>query len=82
MSRYKQKPSEPAPSPEQKLQKVLEIDADGERIVLEAKKEIVLRCGKASITLTADGRIVHKGVELVSSASETNRIKGSRVKIN
>ncbi len=82
MSRFKQKPVERVRSPEQKLQTVLDVEADGERVVLEGKKEIVLRCGKASITLTADGRIVLKGVELVSSASETNRIKGSRVKIN
>ena len=29
----------------------VEIDADGERMIVSAKSEIVLRCGKASITL-------------------------------
>jgi len=61
---------------------VLEVEADGERVRLTAQREIVLRCGKASITLTAEGRILLKGVELVSSASGPNRIKGSSVKIN
>src|SRR5262249_862377 len=32
--------------------------ADGERLELTADKEIVLRCGKASITLTRAGKII------------------------
>lgn len=28
-----------------------------ERVVIEASQELVLRCGKASIVLTADGKI-------------------------
>jgi hypothetical protein len=55
---------------------------DGERLVLEARKEIVLRCGEGSITLRADGKILLKGREIVSRAFETNKIKGSTVQIN
>ena len=32
-------------------------DADGQRLVVSAKDQIVLRCGKASITLTKEGRV-------------------------
>jgi hypothetical protein len=55
---------------------------DGKRIVFDAKEEIVLRCGKSSITLRKDGKVVVLGAELVSRASGTNKIKGSAVKIN
>ena len=30
----------------------VEVDADGERMIVSAKEQLVLRCGKASITLT------------------------------
>jgi hypothetical protein len=55
---------------------------DGEKLVLEGRDEIVLRCGDGSITLRADGKIVLKGREIVSRAFESNRIKGSTVNIN
>ena len=55
---------------------------DGRRVVLDAAEEIVLQCGKGSLTLTADGRIVIKGTEIVSRALRANRIKGGTVNIN
>jgi hypothetical protein len=55
---------------------------DRQRIVLSAQQEVVLRCGKASITLTTDGKIVVKGVDVVSTAGRVNRIRGGAVKIN
>lgn len=55
---------------------------DGRRIVLDAESEIVLRCGKASITLRKDGKVVVKGTNIVSRASATNKIKGGSVNIN
>lgn len=55
---------------------------DGQRVVLEGQKEIVLRCGRGSITLTADGKIVLKGTELVSRSSGANKIRGAMVNIN
>jgi len=58
------------------------VDIDGKRIVLEADKEIVLRCGRSSITLGANGKIVVKGKDLVSRASAANKIKGASVNIN
>ena len=55
---------------------------DGERLELTAEKEIVLRCGKASITLTRAGKIIIRGAYLVSRSSGVNRIKGGSVQIN
>lgn len=55
---------------------------DGRRVVLEAEQEIVLRCGKGSLTLTADGRIVMKGVEITSRAQGVHKIRGATVNIN
>lgn len=55
---------------------------DGNKMILEAKEEIVLHCGKSSVTLKKDGKIVLKGIQIVSRASETNKIKGAAVRIN
>ncbi len=55
---------------------------DGQRIVLTGDKEIVLRCGKASIALSADGTVVIKGARLLSSAAGLHRIRGAAVQIN
>jgi hypothetical protein len=61
---------------------LMEVDADGERMVLSANQGLVLRCGKASITLSPDGKIVVRGTQLVSHASGLNRIKGASVQVN
>ncbi|ATB41050.1 hypothetical protein CYFUS_006512 [Cystobacter fuscus] len=58
------------------------IKLDGERLVLSADREIVLRCGEASITLTRDGKVVVKGANLVQTATGLNRIRGASVQIN
>ncbi len=55
---------------------------DGDTVTFEAEYEIVLRCGKSEITLTRDGKIVIKGKDVVTRAAQSNRIKGSTVKIN
>ena len=55
---------------------------DGKRLQFEASEEVVLKCGKGSITLQADGRVVIKGTELVSRATGGNKIRGASVSIN
>ena len=57
-------------------------DVDGETILVDGRKEIVLRCGKASITLTRAGKILLRGTYVVSRSSGVNRIKGGSVQIN
>jgi hypothetical protein len=58
------------------------VEADGKRLVIEAKQEVVLRCGEASITLKRDGKVLIRGVNVETRASGTNRVKGATVKIN
>jgi hypothetical protein len=52
------------------------------QLVFEAADEITIACGKSSITLRRDGRVVIKGTELVSRASGTNKVRGAVVQIN
>jgi hypothetical protein len=59
-----------------------EVALDGRRLVIEAREEIVLRCGKGSITVRADGKVLIKGTELVSRSSGVNKIRGALVNIN
>ncbi len=55
---------------------------DGKRVTLEAQEEIVLKCGKGSIMIRKDGKIVIKGTHLLSRSSGPHRIKGGSVNIN
>jgi hypothetical protein len=57
-------------------------ELDGERLVLKAKQEIVLECGRASITLTRAGKVLIRGAYLSSRSSGAHRIKGASVDIN
>jgi len=58
------------------------VEADGQRLEVVARDEVVLRCGEASITLRRNGRIVIKGAYVETRARGTNRIKGGNVLIN
>jgi Domain of unknown function (DUF6484) len=60
----------------------IEIDVDGERMIVSAKAQIVLRCGKASITLTKAGKVLIRGEYVESRSSGVNRIRGGSVQIN
>ncbi len=60
----------------------VQVQADDERVVLTAEREIVLRCGQASITLTRAGKVLIKGTYVLSRASGYNKIKGAAVDIN
>lgn len=59
-----------------------EVYSDGERLVFEANKEVVLRCGKGSITLRSDGKVMVKGTQIISRSSGSNKIKGATVNLN
>jgi hypothetical protein len=70
--------------PQSPAQREASLDAmsDGEKLVLSAKQEIVLRCGRSSITLTRAGKVIIRGAYLLSRSSGVNRIKGGSVQIN
>lgn len=61
---------------------IREVTVDGRRIVFQAEDEIVLNCGKASITLTKAGKVLIRGEYLLSHSSGENRIKGGSIAIN
>ena len=60
----------------------VEFQADGDRLIVSAKNRLVLRCGRASITLTEEGKILIQGAYLSSRSSGVHRIKGGSVQIN
>jgi uncharacterized protein (DUF2345 family) len=69
-------------SPEVRAPGAVEVDADGERLLVTAKEQLVLRCGHASITLTKAGKVLVQGKYVSSRSSGVNRIKGGSVQIN
>jgi hypothetical protein len=66
--------------PETRL--MVEADADGKRVRVTAQDEIVLECGRASVTLRRNGRVVIRGTYVETWSEGTNRIKGGQVQIN
>jgi hypothetical protein len=55
---------------------------DSDRIELTADREIVLKCGSSSITLTHAGKVLIRGAYVSSYSSGVNKIKGGAVHIN
>lgn len=60
----------------------MSVEADGERLIVRAEHQLVLRCGRACITLTRAGKVLIEGTYLCSRSSGVNRIKGGAVQIN
>jgi hypothetical protein len=60
----------------------VEVVADGERLIVSAREQLVLECGKASITLTRAGKIVIHGTYVSSRSSGVMRIKGGSIQLN
>ena len=60
----------------------LEARLDGKTVVLHADERIELRCGQSSLLLTKDGKVVVRGVDIVSRGTRVNKIRGGSVQIN
>ena len=60
----------------------VEVDADGQRMIVSAQEQLVLRCGKASITLTKAGKVLVEGTYVSSHSSGVNRVSGGSVQLN
>lgn len=58
------------------------VQADDTRHVITAEREIVLRCGDASITLTRAGKVIIQGRYVLSRSSGCNKIKGASIDLN
>ena len=67
---------DPAPA------RIRKLKLRAEDIDFTAANEITLQCGKASITLRRDGKIVIKGVDVLSHASGVSRIRGGTIELN
>lgn len=55
---------------------------DGERVRITGEERIELRCGKATIIMEKDGRIIIRGTYVTSQASAANRIRGGSIDLN
>lgn len=60
----------------------IDVHVDGQRVELVAHEELTLRCGDACISLTKDGRVIVRGVQVETRAKGANRIRGGTVEIN
>ena len=76
--------SVPAPSDtsDGRAEGALEAQVDGIRVRIHARYEVVLECGKASITLRRNGRVIIRGTYVETRSQGTNRIRGGQVRIN
>lgn len=59
-----------------------ELSVDGQKLVIDAQEEIVLRCGASSISLHKNGKISIRGKYLLNRSSGVNRIMGGSVQVN
>ncbi|VAW87473.1 hypothetical protein MNBD_GAMMA17-1051 [hydrothermal vent metagenome] len=55
---------------------------DGNKLVFEAKEEIVFQCGQASIVLNKEGKISLRGTKISTRSTGVNRIMGASVQLN
>jgi hypothetical protein len=60
----------------------VDVDADGQRLIVSAREQLVLRCGQASITLTQAGKVLIEGSYVLSRSSGVNRIQGGSIQLN
>lgn len=60
----------------------VEVAADGEGLMVSASERLVLRCGKASITLTRAGKVIIEGAYVSAHSSGVVRLKGGAVQLN
>ena len=51
-------------------------------MIVSAKEQLVLRCGKASITLTKAGKVLIEGSYVSSRSTGVNRVKGGSIQLN
>jgi hypothetical protein len=58
------------------------VHADKRRLCFEASDEIRLTCGKSSLVLRSDGTLIVRGVNIVSRALQSQKIRGATVSVN
>jgi hypothetical protein len=66
----------------EKAKEAKDVLVDGKRVTIEAETEVLLKCGKGSIQIRKDGKIIIKGTDLLSRSSGRQRIRGASVSVN
>ncbi len=79
-ARLQPKPSIPAVTLERGALK--DVLVDGRQLVFSAQQQILLRCGKSSVLLRKDGKVVIRGTNVLSRSSGPNKIKGASIDLN
>ncbi|NLD94307.1 MAG: DUF2345 domain-containing protein [Fibrobacter sp.] len=64
------------------VSKNVKVESDGETVTISAEKEIVLKCGESSITLTKAGKVLLNGTYISSRSKGVNRMRGGSVLLN
>jgi hypothetical protein len=62
--------------------KPLAVQLDKRVIDLVASDEIRLTCGKSSFVMRRDGTVIVRGVNIVSRASQSNKVRGGTISLN
>lgn len=57
-------------------------EIDGDATVIAARERLELRCGPASVTLFADGRVEVRGTQILSRAEGAQRLQGGSIHLN
>jgi hypothetical protein len=60
----------------------IDVHVDGDRLVLQGREEIELRCGHASIVLRRSGEIEIRGEKIVSRSRGANVVTGATIRLN
>jgi hypothetical protein len=60
----------------------LAVEVDGETVRLTAEQSIELKCGKSSLLLRRDGKIILSGDYIVSASRGPNKIRGATISLN
>jgi hypothetical protein len=71
-----------APNREETADKELRAIVDGREVVLNGSERVELRCGKASIVLTKEGKVIIRGEYISSRSTGAHRIHGGSVSLN
>lgn len=69
------------PGPEHAPVRV-DVELSGPRVLLHASERLEIRCSKGTVIIDEQGNVTVRGKELLSRASEANRIQGGTIRLN
>jgi hypothetical protein len=61
---------------------ITQVKTTEDELLIDADHKLTLRCGKSSITLYPNGKIVLRGEYILSDAEGVNRLAGGRIELN